>query len=297
MKKNAILSLFIAIVLILLTSCFAPNASQEDNVGDTVNPVQPETPKEDTSLALVSNGIAKFNIVFSSESDADTVAAVNSLVKELVSRGINVNYGSDKFMELTECEILIGSSLYGIDEAKINPLTLGYDGFTIRTVGNRLVIAGGDDSSTVVAINAFINIYLKDGDKFDGSSLCVERGTLLEVKQSDYPVKHFDIADNNLNDYYINVTEHDFGYACYIPSVMVDGLTIRTANGDEYAKTVGIFANFKSNNKHDLRQDETNPLIAPKYISVIGGKYTYDVVLGKNNDGILSETEVNIDNP
>lgn len=207
MKKNAILSLFIAIVLILLTSCFAPNEPQEENVGDTVNPVQPETPKEDTSLALVSNGIAKFNIVFSSESDADTVAAVNSLVKELISRGINVNYGSDKFMELTECEILIGSSLYGRDEAKINPLTLGYDGFTIRTVGNRLVIAGGDDSSTVVAINAFINIYLKDGDKFDGSSLCVERGTLLEVKQSDYPVKHFDIADNNLNDYYINVTD------------------------------------------------------------------------------------------
>ena len=215
MKKSAIF-IFIFImsaVLILFSSCYTPgDTAGSDNHGDSADngngaedPSTPETPEDNDHLELISGGVAKFNIVFSSDADSDTVAAVLSIVKELATRGISVNYGSDKYIETTECEILIGSSLYGRQDAEIDPFYLGHDGFVIKTVGDRLVIAGGSASSTVVAVNAFINIYLKNSESFDGSLLSVDKGTLLEVRQSDYPVKYFDIAENDLKDYYINL--------------------------------------------------------------------------------------------
>lgn len=85
--------------------------------------------------------------------------------------------------------------------------------------------------------------------------------------------------------------EFEFGYDCQLPNVEIDGFTVVKKNGEAFTGKLYIFKNFDSTYTGDLRENATNPLFAPKTISLKGITY-YDILEGTNNDVVLSDTVI-----
>jgi hypothetical protein len=113
------------------------------------------------SVMLVDHGQSAYRIVISKDaSDSEKRAAtqLQSFLKQIT--GVKLPISTDQ-LPPSEREILLGSNrhikMLGID---INFDQLGDDGFTLRTAGNHLVIAGGKKNGTLYGVYAYLEDYL-----------------------------------------------------------------------------------------------------------------------------------------
>ena len=111
-------------------------------------------------IDLVVNGKSSYRIfVDSSASTADLKAAdtLRQYIKKISGAEIPITLSRSEH----DSTIWIASSSHTADfPFKVNWKRLGEDGFTIKTVGNNLIIAGGKEKGTLYGVYTFLEDYL-----------------------------------------------------------------------------------------------------------------------------------------
>ncbi len=114
-----------------------------------------------SNIMLVSNNTSKYNIVISLKPTEIEKHAAEELQKYLQEiSGVRLNIVDDSDTE-TRYEILIGRNnrleKLGLD---VNFDSLGLDGYTIKTLGEKLIIAGGIKKGTLYGVYTFLDEIL-----------------------------------------------------------------------------------------------------------------------------------------
>ena len=117
--------------------------------------------KNDTQPILVANGESKYKIIIADQAKPIEIAAADSLKKYLYQIS-NVSFEIVSDINIpSDYELLIGST--NRDESKSlnkEQEKLGDDGFIIKTIGTKLVFAGGTDKGIIYSIYHFLEKYL-----------------------------------------------------------------------------------------------------------------------------------------
>lgn len=188
MKK--LLSALLCLVLLLgmLASCTEPPV--EPDTGDTPKDPSTETPAEDDKPVT----LADYRIVYPKGASATVKDAVKKLEQAMTALNLNVTVAVDTEHDVSNIdrEILVGatnrvaSSNYVKDAAK--------NAYTVRAVGNKIVVCGGVDFLTDLAVEAFIASYVK------AESLTELKIESAIDKTEDLSVK---VIENNASEYSI----------------------------------------------------------------------------------------------
>ena len=157
-------------------------------------------------LVLIENGKANFKIVFSGSAGGSTISKINSFVKKLRNLGIEVDdpVRAGEATDPSECEILVGPGITGRgDECFVNDKDYGEKGYVIKTVGKRIIIAGGSQTMTSNAFDTFVKTYLKVTDKTkELENLCLTEDILVE-KFTEYMIKSITVGGSDLSEFVI----------------------------------------------------------------------------------------------
>ena len=219
MKK--ILFMIIAFSLCLaLVSCGSDDAPctfhvDEDNNGRcdncdaTVKPGNTTTEGED--LMLIKDGKTSFAVVCAESLSDKAGGYVNDLVKTLnkyylKDKDLKTNYDAPGFDEVTE--IIFGSPKNRGDEFIKDEHYLGYKGFSIEVVGNKLFVLGGSDKGYQDAVK-YLEEALFDlesyGDDFI-NDLIIPAGMKYESIPTDYDITSLTIDGKSAKDFVITYT-------------------------------------------------------------------------------------------
>ena len=108
-------------------------------------------------LALIYDGKARFQVVYATASGATAVREANNFVAELRELGVEISDAvSDKDAEnVRECEIIIGTDVRNREDASVSEKYLGKDGYCIKVVGKRIVIAATDSTRLQRALKSY----------------------------------------------------------------------------------------------------------------------------------------------
>lgn len=104
-------------------------------------------------FTIVSNGESKYKIIRSSNSGPMTVLAAKAFFNEIKNRtGVNLSLVTDTTSP-SDYEIIIGETNREVD---VDVSALGYMEYIIKVQGTRLIIVGGSDQATEVAVRHFV---------------------------------------------------------------------------------------------------------------------------------------------
>lgn len=188
-------------------------ADVDNNKDDDTDADVEEDTREplDTSLyiPITVDGKSQITFVSSYSKEKAYLEAYNALVKCFIEQGIKLSYAYEASNDANKPELIIGDGIGATGESYIDPHSLGDEGYAIRVVGNKIIVAGGSTESLVKAINLFSDsiLKLKDADT-DIKNLGAARSTDVFVRQY-YPITSISIADNDLAGYDIVVDTTD----------------------------------------------------------------------------------------
>ena len=164
---SILLALTLVFSLVLSISSCAP-----DKIEDTENPpsgditdggaddndVPTEEDDPDKYLPITESGEAKITVVSAYSKSAQYAESFNSFTSTFKDAGIKLTlaYAASDDSELPE--ILIGDRINAVGDHYIDPHTLGDEGYAIRVVGNKIIVAGGSDESLIKAIKLLCDI-------------------------------------------------------------------------------------------------------------------------------------------
>ncbi|MBQ9097942.1 MAG: hypothetical protein IJY50_00750 [Clostridia bacterium] len=219
MKFTRILSLVLA--LLMVAALFV--ACDEEPVEET-----PDTEPTETTLNIITAGITDYVIVRDYNAAPEIIAAVNEIVQS-----IKLNIGADIAVKEcfsdreeasdieTEKEILVGMTNR---QESIDALSgMRSQDWTISVHGSKLVIGGGGDDGTYVALTKFVN------------DIVAEQGNRFAVKQGELQNLVYSTKNN------INFTATYSYSSAHMLGVRIDSFClIRPKNDDE----VGTYAKF-----------------------------------------------------
>ena len=166
--------------------------------------VEDPTTEDSGEVILVDNSVTKFKFVVADGMSSDINMTVGKLVSELAKYGVDTEVLFDNQETLTSCEVLIGTVKSRGDEYKLDPHVYGWEGYTIKIIGNKILILGGSEDSLNEAIEVFKKDILginKKTKKITNAKMTSEQN--VEKIQDDYTVKSVTIAESNLNSYKI----------------------------------------------------------------------------------------------
>ena len=223
----------IILLLVALTLCFAlvacggddasctshvdaDNNGKCDNCDATVEPSGDdggETGGEVTGddLVLVTGTKTQFAIVCTDSVSDKSESYVNDFVKKLnryylEDQGLKTNYDAPGFDDVIE--IIFGSANNRGDAFKKDEHYLGYKGFSIEVIGNKLFVLGGGDKGYQDAIkyleDTLFNLDGYGDDTID--ELIVPAGTKYESIPTNYDITEFTISGNDARGYVLTYT-------------------------------------------------------------------------------------------
>ena len=171
----------------------------------TEDPTEEDPTTEDSGeVILVDKSVTKFKFVVADGSSADINMTIGKLVTELEKYGVSTEILFDNQETATSCEVLIGAVKSRGDQYKLDPHAYGWDGYTVKVIGNKILILGGSEESLNKAIEAFKKDILginKKTKKITDAKMTAAQN--IEVIQDDYAVKSVTIAGNDLKSYNI----------------------------------------------------------------------------------------------
>ncbi len=203
MKKNLKLWLILLITLTLIISVFTSCDLNQDEEPDDV-PLD--------GLVLVRNNVAQFKVVIASGAGSEGRRAAGELVDTLRALGVEIEDAIEdrKADAVTDCEIIVGVGAKNRpDGCAILASDLGNEGYVIRAVGSRIVIAGGTATLTRSTVKMFIEDCL--GITADTETLenkAVDEDLEIYVP-TEYSLDSITIAGSAVSDYVIVCDEND----------------------------------------------------------------------------------------
>ncbi len=174
----------------------------------------------DDELLLISRGEVKFDIVVSSELTEDEVAMVEEFVKTFEALDIQMpeiiydvepddaTDGGDADESAdgddARCEILFGTGFKGREGCEVTKSQLGEDGYVVKVVGDKIIVAGGTREKFSEAIALLLSDGLKITDATEPDKymyLVIKRDFLAEqYTEHDNPVHDNPVQDNPVQD-------------------------------------------------------------------------------------------------
>ena len=213
------------VILLALTLCFALFACGGDTpctehvdadkngkcdlCGADVEP-EDEGGNGDTGadLVLVSGKKTAFAVVSASSLSDRTVGYVNGFVKELnkyylENQDLSFNYDAPGFDDAVE--IIFGSPNNRGEQFIKDEHYLGYKGFSVEVIGNKLFVLGGGDDGYKSAIE-YLEETLFNLDGFGEDvidELVIPAGTKYESIPTDYDITEFTLAGTDISKFVI----------------------------------------------------------------------------------------------
>ena len=240
--KTRILTLFLSVLMVLgcLTAC--GTAPVESTTAATTTATEQTTTVETTKpvemLDLIVDGKTAYSLVRSEEASTAMIQRITELrnqIKEIT--GASLPYGTDWVKRGTEIpaqakEIVIGTTnrpqtIAAQDSIREKDFVITYD-------GERLIITGGNEESTMRAIDYFIENYF---DK-DGKKLTVP-DNLRDVIEHEYPIDGISIAGVDIRKYQVVVPKGCDLYTYYAGVNLADfvktnaGIVLQVVTDDE----------------------------------------------------------------
>ena len=164
----------------------------------------------DSDITLIEGGEAQFKVVYTTASGATVRRAANDFVKELQDLGVEVDdaVSDSDSTEVTECEIILGTEAENRgDECVVSVDDIGENGYVIKAVGKRIIIAGGTADGTKDALATFKEKYLGITEDTDSLTYASVKGDLLDEFVTSNRIVAFDINGTPINDFKI-VTDY-----------------------------------------------------------------------------------------
>ena len=185
--------------------CDNCNANVEPEGGDEGNGGQ-----TGEDLVLVTGSKTGFAVVISNTLSSKAEGYVNDFIKNLNryyldDQALKTNYDAPGFDDAVE--IIFGAASNRGDAFKKDEHYLGYKGFSVEVIGNKLFVLGGGDKGYQEAIK-----YLEDtlfdlegyADVID--ELVIPAGTKHESIPTDYDITEFTINNTPISEFVITYT-------------------------------------------------------------------------------------------
>ena len=162
-------------------------------------------------LVLVTGSKTQFAVVYADSLTDKAENYASDFVKKLnkyylEDQGLKVNYDVAGFDDAVE--IIFGSTATRGDQFKRDEHYLGYKGFAVELIGNKLFVLGGGDKGYQEAIkyleDTLFNLDGYGDDVID--ELVVPAGTKHESIPTDYDITELTIDGNSAKDYVITYT-------------------------------------------------------------------------------------------
>jgi len=167
---------------------------------------EPQEEVDEENLTLISNGVANFQIVTTSELDNESAAKVEELIKKLKNLGLDIAdtpVSDADEAAIKSCEIIFGTGAKGREGCNVDIHTVGADGYSISIVGDRVIVAAGSAERYGEAIELVKKKVLGITSKVDSlaeATVKVERKYKANVL-TEYPVVNIYVGNNSLSDY------------------------------------------------------------------------------------------------
>ncbi len=249
--KTRLLSLLLCALMVLgcLTACGNGGNAETTTGGSSVTSGQEQTSATTESttaqtekpvqmLDLIAGGKTEYVLVRSEEaSDAIIKAVTNMRNKIKEDTGVGLSYSTDWVKRGAEVpaeakEIVVGSTNRPQTIAAIE--SMREKDFVISYAGGRLTITGGNEESTLRAIDYFLEHYINKADK----KLTVA-DNLSEVVAYDYPIDGITVAGVDIREYQVVVPKNYDLYTYYAGVNLVDfiktnaGISLKLVTDDE----------------------------------------------------------------
>ncbi len=192
---TAVLLIVLAFTLLLFISC---NISFPKNPSDGNN----EEPQD--GLVLIEDGVAKFQFVFTTEIGSVNVKRIRDTVSKLRSLGVEIDdpvpEGNTHLMK--ECEIIVGTGAkHRGDEFNLSARNLGEKGMVIKTVGKKILIAGGTQRLTLSLFDSYIKNQMKITSETENiKSLSVDE-KYSYLRETVYNIESISISGVDIREY------------------------------------------------------------------------------------------------
>ncbi len=188
-KKALVLLLTFAVAAFAFLSFTACTAPEDDIPLD--------------GLVLIRNNVAQFKVVIAGGAGSAGRRAANNLVTTLKALGVEISDAiEDKdATAVSDCEIIIGTGVRNRPDACVVTADyLGEEGYTVKVVGKRVIIAGGTTNLTRDTVNDFVkdNLGITDSttdlrNKSIPETLKVE--VLTKYELDSLKIGAFDISE------------------------------------------------------------------------------------------------------
>ena len=165
-----------------------------------------------SDLVLVTDSKTGFAVVAADALSDRSVGYINDLVKKLNKyylddEGLKVNYDIPGFDDAVE--IIFGATTNRGEQFIKDEHYLGYKGFSVELIGNKLfVLAGGEDGykNAIKYLEETLFDLESYADVID--ELVIPAGTKYESIPTDYDITEFTISDNDIRSYVITYTDN-----------------------------------------------------------------------------------------
>ncbi len=171
---------------------------------------------ENGDLVFVKNSRTEFSIVVANSLSDNAYDYVSYFSKNLNNfylqdRGLVINY--DIRAPKDTVEMIIGTPSNRGELFKKDVHYLGYEGFSVEVIGNKLFVIAGGDRGYQKAIQ-YIEDTLFDLDSFGENvieELVIPADTKYEEIQTDYDIEELTIDGSDVSDFVIAYTSHSYG--------------------------------------------------------------------------------------
>lgn len=282
MKLNyKLLALLLALILALssFVGC-TPDEVPDETTAAVIEETQaPETepvPEGPKVYTLVSGGVAHVKIVRPTELKTDDMPVKAAIeVRKVINNVTEVSPElSDDWIkdgqshDSSTLEILFGDTTYAESAEAIKGLNYGE--YTIKAIGNKIVVFSYTDSGYTKAMNALISLIKNSViDAADGTkTLELPAEELNVVKQSEAMTASLPVYEGGK---FSSVT--DMGDGCY-------GVIIKDTTPEEYAAYVTKLEGI------GYKTHSTNEIVGSKFATLYTDKYTVNAGYYNNMDEV-----------
>lgn len=126
--------------------------------GDILQAQQEVPMVPDDEITLIENGVFQYRFVYTKTAKADTIRAIDTLIRGLRAMGITVQdkLADTSVNEITDKEIVVGAAARNRGaKIAVDVHDYGETGWSVSMVGTRILIVGGEDEMTRTALAAF----------------------------------------------------------------------------------------------------------------------------------------------
>ena len=204
MKKNLLKILLLVLCLTLAIGLFACDSDETGGGEGEGEGTGNGGGQNDSEIVLVENNVAKFQFVLATGVSGDDRSTVTNLIAQLRKLGVQISdpVSHTDAGKVADCEIIIGTDVKNRDEKYvISKYDLGDEGYVVRAVDNKVLVAGGSEKMTGNAIKYLIEQLFgitKRTESFENFKL---EKNFEYLKETQYLIKSIKIGEREISDY------------------------------------------------------------------------------------------------